>query len=192
MTSRLFLFCFFLGAAMLVPAACSAPDDETWVRIISVGEADDSADDANGSGSGAISVLHSDLDDGSPELVDIDLENGTVIVGDTGGGGVLVTVYHASVDYEFGGVAIPSYAYPVTLVIPPPTGGETGTSTTSATLQNFPVVPATLKSWLLVPENLPPDTTKGSFSVVATITLRARSEEGRELETSTSLTVVFN
>ena len=192
MTSRLFLFCFFLGAAMLVPASCSAPDDETWVRVISVSEADISADDANGSGSGAISVLHSDLDDGSPELVDIDLENGTAIVGNSSGGGVVVTVYHATVEYEFGSVYIPSYAYPVTLVIPPPTGGETGTSTTSATLEDFPVVPATLKSWLLVPENLPPDTTKGSFSVVATITIRARSEEGRELETSTSLTVVFN
>ena len=192
MTSKLFLFCFFLGAAMLVPGACSAPDDETWVRVLSVSEAGSTTDDANGSGSGAISVLHSDLEDGNPELVDIVLENGTAIVGDSTGGGVIVTVYHARVEYEFGGIIIPPYAYPVTLVLPPPTGGETGTSTTSATLEDFPVVPATLKSWLLVPGNLPPGTTEGSFSVVATITFRARSEEGRELETSTSLTVAFN
>lgn len=187
MAKRSLLFSFFLAAAMLVPASCSAPDDETWVRVTSV-----SKSAGEGEGSTAISVISSDLRDGGPELIDIVLENGTVIVGNTAGGGVLVTVYHATVEYFVQGQNLPSYQYVVTLFLPPPGSGDAGDASSTGTLEDFPLVPAALKSWILNPANFPAEIADRGFSGEARITLRARTEEGRELETSAGITVVFN
>jgi hypothetical protein len=57
------------------------------------------------------------------------------------------------------------------------------------TLEDLPLVPVTLKGWLLA--NLPAEVTAASFQIEARVTARARSEEGTELETSGSLGIIF-
>jgi hypothetical protein len=141
---------------------------------------------------GSISVLDVDLRNGTTDTVDLVLENSTVIVGNASGGGVPIHVYHATVEYEFSPYTLPKYAYSISLLVPAPTGGEAGIGIETATLVGLPVAPATLKDWMLYPENLPPEVTGGSFNVLVRITLRARTEEGRELETGASLTLVIS
>jgi hypothetical protein len=194
MPSRTFLRTSAL-AALCALAACNAPADETWLRVASVmtnaGEVEDGEDATTGTSVSA-TVLDVDLQNGTTDKVDLVLENSTVIVGNASGGGVPIHVYHATVEYEFSPYNLPDYAYAVSLLVPAPTGGEAGLGIQTATLVGLPVAPATLKSWMLVPDNLPPEVTAGSFNVLVKITLRARTEEGRELETSASLTLVFS
>jgi len=181
-------------AALCALAACNAPADETWLRVARVTESggEDAETVQEGVTGTSVSVLDVDLQNGTTDKVDLVLENSTVIVGSTSGGGVPIHVYHATVEYEFSPYNLPDYAYAVSLLVPAPTGGEAGLGIQTATLVGLPVAPATLKDWMLYPENLPPEVTGGSFNVLVKITLRARTEEGRELETSASLTLVFS
>lgn len=190
----------FLGncslALLLALAACAAPADETWLRVVSVTESGEDAETTQGGVTGtSVSVLDIDLRNGTTDTVDLVLENSTVVVGFSGADGVPITVYHATVEYDFSPYSLPSYAYTVSLVVPgfssQTVAGDVIVTRTD-TLVGLPVAPATLKSWMLVPDNLPPEVTAGSFNVLVRITLRARTEEGRELETGASLTLVIS
>ena len=170
------------AAMLMVLAGCAAPDDETWVQIISIEDSSLEAPSA--------SVVESDLQDGTTNTVDVEVQNTSFILGS--GNGASVTVYHATVDYFVQGQSLPSYQYVVTLFLPAPTSGDAGDSSSTGTLEDLPLVPAALKSWILNPANFPAEIAARGFSGEARITLRARTEEGRELETSAGITVVFN
>jgi hypothetical protein len=172
-----------LVSALLVLTACAAPADETWVQIVSIGGSDE--DDP------ASSVGTSDLQSGTTDTADVTVQNTTVILG-ASDSGVSITVYHARVEYFVQGQNLPSYEYVVTLFLPPPSSGDAGASSSTATLQEFPLVPVALKNWILNPANFPAEIAAAGFSGEARITLRARTEEGRELETSAGVTVIFN
>lgn len=190
MTAKVPLTRLFLAAALLAAASCSAPADETWMRVTSITNSSVSSEE--GEGSGAISSLTVDLRDGTTDRVDLNLENSTVIVTSSAdSSGVNVTVYRAVVDYEFNVYQFPTYQYPVTLTLPPAATSEAGLGTTSGTLGDLPVVPASLKQWMLDPGHIPPYITEGTFEVQARITLFARTDEGREVETSAGLTLLF-
>jgi hypothetical protein len=189
MTATVPLTRLFLAATLLAAASCSAPADETWLRVTSITNSSVSGEE--GEGTGAISSLAVDLRDGKSDRVDLNIENSTVIVGVPSAGGVTVTVYRAVVDYDFNVYQFPTYQYPVTLALPPTVASEAGLGTTSGTLGDLPVVPASLKQWMLDPAHIPSDITDGTFEVQARITIFARTDEGREVETSAGLTLLF-
>jgi hypothetical protein len=183
----------FMAAAMLL-TFCAPPSDEAWFRIVGFGnptttgtDADPvtiTADGVDTDTPGTISVLDSDLRDSETDRVDVFLENYSTIVGTSDGRGVYV--YRAEVEYLFGAYSLPRYEYPVTLALPPP-GAEGGVG--EGTLEDLPLVPASLKGWLLA--NLPAEVTAAPFQIEARVTIRARSGEGTELETSGSLGIIF-
>jgi len=180
-----------LASALLVLTACAAPADETWVQIVSIDSASTDSDSDEGTTTEASnSVVKSDLQDGKTDPVDVKVQNTTVILG-ASDSGVSITVYHARVEYFVQGQNLPSYEYVVTLFLPPPSSGDAGASSSTATLQAFPLVPVALKSWILNPANFPAEIAARGFDGEARITLRARTEEGRELETSAGVAVFF-
>ena len=150
----------------------------------------DGEDGENGEEGASLSVVRSDLHERSADLVDLEVENSTIILGGSGGG-VFITVYHARVEYLVPNHALPSFEYGVTLVLPAPTANEAGAAVTAGTLKDLPLVPVSFKDWVLNPETFPADIAARGFTAEAKITLRARTEEGRELETSASVTVIF-
>jgi hypothetical protein len=181
---------FALAALLLAAASCSAPADETWIRVTSIrgGEVNGEVVDA---GTGPISSLPVNLRDGKPERVVLDVENSTVIVGVPSAGGVTVTVYRAVVEYDFSVYQFPTYQYPVTLALPPAVATDEAGVGTSFDSLGLTVVPASLKQWMLDPAHIPSDITDGTFEVRTRITLFARTDEGRDLETSAGLTLLF-
>lgn len=179
-----------LAAALLAMTACAAPDDETWMQIISI-DSVSTATDTDGETTTSTSVIESDLQDGKTDTVDVTVQNSTIILGDVGGG-VSITVYHATVEYFVEGQNLPSYQYTVTLFLPAPTSGDAGAADSTGTLIGLPLVPTALKDWILNPANFPPEIAARGFTGEARITLRGRTEEGRELDVSSSVTVVFN
>jgi hypothetical protein len=181
-----------LASALLAMTSCAAPDDETWMQIISIDSVSTtSGTDGETTTTTSASVIESDLQDGETDTVDVKVQNSTMILGDVGGG-VSITVYHATVEYFVEGYSFPSFQYAVTLFLPPPTSGESGAATTEGTLDDLPLVPVSLKDWILNPVNFPPEIAARGFTGTARITLRGRTEEGRELDVSSSVTVVFN
>ena len=187
MTRAALLKVFLPVAAMLAMTSCAAPDDETWMQItgIAVATGEDTTSTFTGS------VIESDLQSGVTDTVDVEVQNSTIILGDVGGG-VFITVYHAAVEYHVQGYDFPSYQYTVTLFLPAPTSGEAGSADSKGVLEDLPLVPAALKSWILDPGNFPPEIAARGFTGEARVTLKGRTEEGRELEVSGSVTVVFN
>jgi hypothetical protein len=179
----------FVAAAFLL-TFCAPPSDEAWFRIVGFGNRTPTTTDSgtdtpiSTSTDEYISVLDSDLRDSETDLVDVFLENYSTVVGVSEGRSV--HVYRAEVEYLFGDYSLPRYEYPVTLALPPP-ADEVGVGT--GTLEDLPLVPAVLKGWLLA--TLPAEVTAGPFQIEAQVTVRARSEEGTELETSGSLGIIF-
>ena len=173
----------FMAAAFLL-TFCAPPSDEAWFRIVGFGNHTTTATDEDGvllpqPPTGSISVLDVDLHDGGTDRVDVILESYATVVGTTEGRSVYV--YRAEVEYLFGAYSLPRYEYPVTLALTPGDGG--------VPLEDLPLVPVTLKGWIMA--NLPAEVTAASFQIEARVTARARSEEGTELETSSSLGVIF-
>jgi hypothetical protein len=179
----------FCAAVLLTGFA--APDDETWIRITGFSDPGTVSDSTTTTTSGTRSVIESDLQDGKTDTVDVHVQNTAVILG-ASGNGVSITVHNAKVEYFVQNQSLPTYQYAVTLFLPPPTSGEAGSASSEAVLQNLPVVPAALKAWILNPANFPAEIAAAGFIGEARITLRARTEEGRELETSSGIAVVFN
>jgi hypothetical protein len=179
----------FVAAAFLL-TFCAPPSDEAWFRIVGFGNpttttSDPDADTPAPTTTGeSISVLDADLHDEETDLIDVFLQNYSTVVGTSEGRSVYV--YRAEVEYLFGAYPLPRYEYPVTLALPPP-GSEGGVG--EGTLEDLPLVPVTLKGWLLA--NLPAEVTAATFQVEARVTVRARSGEGTELETSGSLGIIF-
>lgn len=192
MTAKVPLARLFLAAMLLAAASCSAPADETWIRVTSIrsGGVDGEVNGEVGVGSDPISSLPVNLRDGKTDRVILGLENSTVIVGVPTAGGATVTVYRAVVEYDFSVYSFPTYQYPVTLALPPVVTAEAGVGTSSGTL-GLPVATASLKQWMLDPAHIPSDITAGTFEVRARITILARTDEGREVETFAGLTLVF-
>jgi hypothetical protein len=181
-----------LAAALLAMTACAAPDDETWMQIVGVGvESTRETDTSTTTTFSSSSVIESDLQNRETDTVDVEVQNSTIILGDVGGG-VSITVYHATVEYFVQGHTFPSYQYTVTLFLPAPTSGDAGAADSTETLIGLPLVPTALKDWILDPANFPPEIAARGFTGEARITLRGRTEEGRELDVSSSVTVVFN
>jgi len=180
MTARRSLL--FMAAALLL-TFCAPPSDEAWIRVVGFQRAGNET---------PISVYESDLHDGQTDLVDVLLENFSELVG--GGGGEAVYVFRAEVEYDFAGLDLPRYEYPVTLGLPPPTPslGEAAGSPGKGTLHNIPLVPNVLKGWLRDPANVPSDVIRAPFQVVSRISVRARTDEGTEVETSGDLGITFN
>ena len=172
-----------LVSALLVLTACAAPADETWVQIVSIG--------GSGEDDPASSVGTSDLQSGTTDTADVTVQNTTVILG-ASDSGVSITVYHAKVEYFVEGQNLPSYEYVVVLYLPAPTGGDVGEASSTGTLKEFPLVPAALKNWIRDPANFPAEIAARGFTGEARITLRGRTEEDKQIETSTGVTVVFN
>jgi len=199
MTRAALLKVFLPVAAMLAMTSCAAPDDETWMQITGIGGATttttttttDGDETTTTSTFSSGSVIESDLQSGVTDTVDVEVQNSTIILGDVGGG-VFITVYHAAVEYHVQGYDFPSYQYTVTLFLPAPTSGEAGSADSKGVLEDLPLVPAALKSWILDPGNVPPEIAARGFTGEARVTLKGRTEEGRELEVSGSVTVVFN
>jgi hypothetical protein len=189
MTARRIIL--FLAAVFLL-TCCAPPSDEAWFRIVGFGNTTTTTTTTTTEGDEKvtttttkehISVLDSDLHDGGTDSVDVFLENYATVVGTDEGRSV--HVYRAEVEYLFGAYSLPDFVYGVTLALPPP--GTDGNG--SGTLKNLPLAPAALKGWLLL--NLPAEITEGAFQIEAQVTLRARSEEGTELETSGGLAIIF-
>lgn len=181
----------FIAAALLL-TFCAPPSDEAWFRIVGFGNPATTTTTTTTNGddkvttttsSEHISALEADLRDGATDSVDVFLENYSTVVGADEGRGVYI--YRAEVEYLFGAYSLPGFAYGVTLALPPPGADGNG----SGTLENLPLASAALKGWLLL--NLPAEVTDGTFQIEAQVTLRARSEEGTELETSGGLAIIF-
>ncbi len=170
-------------AAAGVVAACAAAPDEAWIRITRVLEDDT-----------AVTVVRSDLRDSGTDTVDVEVENFATIVGSGGDAGVGIQVYRARVEYRLGDFDFPDYEYPVTLYLPPLSrsdseGAATGQST--GVIPGLPIAPATLKGWILNPGNFPRELLRQPVRLEAKIIVRGRTEEGRELDTSTAVSVEF-
>jgi hypothetical protein len=169
---------------LIVPAGCISPDEETWMQIVSIGETSEDAFVST-------SVVKSELQSATTDAVDVVVQNTTVILGGSGGG-VSITVYHATVEYFVEGQNLPSYEYVVILYLPAPTTDDVGEASSTGTLEEFPLVPAALKDWILDPANFPAEVAARGFTGEARITLRGRTEEDKQIETSAGITVVFN
>jgi hypothetical protein len=185
-----------LLAGLLALGGCSAPDDEIWMRITGIGlpvTTTTTTEDTTTTTTTIEnrSVFESNLRDGTTDTADVEVQNFTVILGGSDVG-VSIAVYSATVELFTTGHLLRSFTYPVTLFLPAPAAGEAGVAATTAVLRSLPLVPAALKAWILNPDTFPADIAAAGFTAEAKITLRGRTEEGRELETSASVTVVFN
>jgi len=171
------LFAFVAAAAL---GACAAAPDEAWIRITEIRESGEETTSAT--------VIRADLRDSSTDTVDVEVENFTTILGSSGNIGVGIEVYRARVEYTLGGYDFPDYEYPVTLYLPPP-GGES--ATTTGTINGLPVAPATLKGWILDPGNFPRELLRQPVRLEAKIIVRAKTDEGKELDTAATVSVEF-
>jgi hypothetical protein len=164
-----------LLAGLLALGGCSAPDDEIWMRITGIG----------------LPVTTTTTTEDTTTTTTT-IENRSVFESNLRDVGVSIAVYSATVELFTTGHLLRSFTYPVTLFLPAPAAGEAGVAATTAVLRSLPLVPAALKAWILNPDTFPADIAAAGFTAEAKITLRGRTEEGRELETSASVTVVFN
>jgi hypothetical protein len=162
-----------IGAALAatLAAGCGRPPDEAWLRFLGFRATE---------GSATLTVVNGTLDT-TTDNVDAAFENATFTVGrgDDSGTGILVT--SARVEYTMQGYAAPTYEYPVTLYLAAPAkAGET----TTGTLSGLPIVPASLKEWI---KGLPAP----PLSFTARVTFRAESDNGTDLETTGSISIVL-
>lgn len=167
--------------------ACSVADDEAWLRITAF--YDDEAETN-------ISVFESELRDGMSDTIDVKVQNSSVFAGSGATEGTSIHVYRAKVEYAYSNVTIPSFDYAVTLTVGPKvstasTGDGTTTSGGEGTLEDLPLVPLSLKNWILNSGRLPDGVVESSFRITAKVTLRSRTDEGTELKTSASLGITF-
>ena len=175
------ILCAIAAAGVL--AACAAAPDEAWIRITRVLD-----------GGSEVTVVRSDLRDSGTDTVDVEVENFATIVGSGGDAGVGIQVYRARVEYRLGDYRFPDYEYPVTLYLAPldaPSSGEGGAGRSTGTIPGLPIAPATLKGGILNPANFPRELLRQPVRLEAEITIRARTDEGRELDTSTAVSVEF-
>lgn len=179
-------------AAAALLSACAAAPDEAWIRITRIME----SGGLDGDSQQAVTVVHSDLRDSLTDTVDVEIGNFAVIVG-SDGRGVGIGVYRARVEYRLGGFDFPDYEYPLTLYLPPvestSTEGTTASEAAVSTgfIRGLPIAPATLKGWILNAGNFPPELLRQPVRLEAKVTIRARTDEGRELDTSATVSVEF-
>jgi hypothetical protein len=158
----------------VVAAGCGRPPDEAWLRFVGFRAA---------GGTTGISVVNAQLLDETTNTVDAAFENATVIVGkNEGGTGILVD--RARVEYRAGGVRLPDYEYPVTLYLAAP--GEKS-APTSGTLSGLPIVPASLKEWILA-NGLP---RHPEVQLTARVTFFALTDDGNRLEVTGGIPIVI-
>jgi hypothetical protein len=152
--------------AAIFAAGCDRPPDEAWLRFLGFRKPGETTN---------LSVVNAKLD-GTTDSVDAAFENPSVALGKTEGGtGILVNRAH--VEYRIPGSAPRFYEYPVTLYLPATAvAGET----TTGTLAGLPIVPASLKQWL-----------NAEASFIADVTFSAVTDEGTQLDTTGSISVVL-
>jgi hypothetical protein len=174
-----------LAAAVLaatLAASCGAPPDEAWLRFLGFRATDATTN---------LTVLSGKLRDGTTDSADAAFENGSVIVGKTGGGtGVLV--YRARVQYRMSGFAPPAMDYPVTLYLPAgaaATGTDAAAAAATGVLADFPIAPATLKNWLLETHAFEDATLTPSVELQAVVTFYGVTDEDVDLVTTGAIAV---
>lgn len=165
-----------LLAALL--AGCAAAPDETWLRITEV---------RTGGGSSSVAVIDVDASDGTSDTVDLVVQNTTTVVGSSSSSGVGITVTTVRIEYRAAGRDLPPFEFPLSFFIPSPGSGLSA----SETLQDVPIAPVTLKEWITNPVNFPSNLLSDLLLVEARIKLRARTDEGRELETEATVSLAF-
>lgn len=161
--------------ATLWAGGCARPPDEAWLRFLGF----------RGSGSSsALTLLEGALRDEKTDTVDAAFENASAILGNSAAGtGILVK--RVRVEYRIAGGAPPAQELPVTLYLPARAAAD---SDTSATLSGLPIVPASLKQWILA-SGLP---SNPEVSLTAHVTFFAETDEGNGLEVEGSLAIVLS
>lgn len=159
-----------LAAAVLAAAlatGCARPPDEAWLRFLGFG-----VDGA------VIGILEGDLRDGTGNGADALFENASDgLTKDGVGTGVLIT--RARVEYRLQSLSPPTYDYPVHLYIPP----KTGDAAARGTIDNFPLIPVSLKRWIIDTGAFDPGTTP-AIGLSARVTFYGETDEGIPLDTS--------
>jgi hypothetical protein len=159
-------------------AACAAAPDEAWLRITEIRP--------SGSGS-AVAVIDVDVNDGTSETVDVVMQNTTSIVGSSSSSGVGLTVFNVRIEYRAAGRDLPPSEYPVAFFLNAPGSGISS----SDTLEDLPIVPVTLKDWIRDPANFPSNLLEDFLLVEARLIVRARTDEGRHIESEASVSLAF-
>lgn len=174
-----------LSLAVLVPG-CARPPDETWLRVVSFG-------DANGSGISSItSVVQTTTTTstttttatGTTDYVSVFFANQSAVV-ENAGEGVGVTIDQVRITYDAAGYSLPGATYAVSLYVPVSTVGET---TTNMELQ-VALVSTSLKSWLVA--NVPSSVLAGGLSASARLEFHARTDQGAEIEVAAGIGILF-
>ena len=96
-----------------------------------------------------------------------------------------MTLYVARVEYRAAGRDLTPSEFPISLFLPAPNAEATST----ATLEGFPIATTAFKDWITNPTNFPANLLAENLIIEARIILRARTDEGRELETEASVSL---
>jgi hypothetical protein len=165
-------------AAIVVLAflwACSSPPDEAWFRITGFFDAD----------LGSVTVVQSDIDDNTADLVDMELTNfSTTAQGVQPGTGISIS--RIQVSYYYPGFNLPTFSYGVSYFLP------SGDDDPTVTVEDLPIAPVALKKWLLNPANFPENISCCYFSLQARVEVFGATFEGRPLSTEGGLTISFS
>ncbi len=173
-SSRAVAWCAAAALLSTLAAGCGRPPDEAWLRFLGFR--------AEGSAS-AVTLLAGDLLDEKTLSLDAAFENASLVVGSSDSGtGILVRL--ARVEYRTGGGSPPVYEYPVSLYLP---ARDKAAENTSGTLAGVPIVPASLKEWILA-SGLP---RHPEVRFTAVVTFRAETDDGNDLEVGGSVSVVL-
>jgi hypothetical protein len=154
-----------LAFAVLAPG-CGRPPDEAWLRFVGFKQ-----------GGATISVVKDSLREETTTTVDVELQNGSLIVGQKTGTGILVN--RARVDYRMPGFSPPSAEYPLNLYLAPPADDKATTGTLSA----FPLAPSSLKQWLIDTGAFDDANSEPVVELTAHVTFFGESDDGLKVET---------
>jgi hypothetical protein len=173
-----------LAAAALLAtliAGCGRPDDETWLQFLGFQDTGKT-----------IAVLEGKLDI-STDSADAVFQNTSFLVGSNVSGGSGVLVHRAHVEYRMPDLQPPASEYALNLYLPAPshTSSTTTSGTTGAvtgTISDFPLAPASLKSWII---GTGVYNSRPSVSLQAQVTFYAETDEGTDLETQGGISIVL-
>ena len=159
-----------LAAALAV--GCARPPDEAWLRFLGF---------KSPGGSTGVSYHDGHLRDGTTETVDAEFENVSVTVGRSEGGtGILID--RVRLEYSLPGYTPPVYDFPLALYLAAP-----GNETSTGTLSSLPLVPASLKDWIIA-SGVP---LGREVQVTARVRFFALTDDGSRLEVGASLVIVL-
>lgn len=163
------------------PAGCESPEDDTLLRFLGFQGAGSSGADSS------VSMIEGDLRDGTALKVDASFENQTVALDASGGGTSGITIYRVEVDYGMSGFDPPSFSYPVSLFAPAGSGKD-GAGGGTVTLSDIPIVPVSVKQWLI--DNTPSEQ-DGVVEMTANVDFLARTDAGEDLTVGGALAVTL-